>query len=108
MKGFAIDTNLYIIVKDSIDEIVNLNSDISKIYTWIYKYLVAFNPSESESMLFTRNFIRTYGPVVYMNNEEIKTMIHETPEGTFPFQYLAEKKLDSMLFKRDLYVDKTT
>ena len=29
-----------------------------------------------------------------------------TTKGTFPFQYLAEKKLDSMLFKRELYVEK--
>ena len=33
-------------------------------------------------------------------------LLYRTPEGTFPFQYLAEKKLDSMLFKRDLYVEK--
>ena len=32
-------------------------------------------------------------------------MIFGTPEDTFPFQYLAEKKLDSILFKRDLNVE---
>ena len=30
----------------------------------------------------------------------------EVTREPFPFQYLAEKKLDSMLFKRDLYVEK--
>ena len=34
------------------------------------------------------------------------TVVYGTPERTFPFQYLAENKLDSMLFKWYLYVEK--
>ena len=29
------------------------------------------------------------------------TLPYGTPEGTFPFKYLAENKLDSILFKQD-------
>ena len=32
----------------------------------------------------------------------------EVTREPFPFQYLAEKKLDSMLFKQELYVEKKT
>ena len=45
------------------------------------------------------------GPILSAVSQ--RTALHlpyGTPEGTFPFQYLAEKTLDSMLFKRDLDV----
>ena len=43
-----------------------------------------------------------------MKSRRFDAILYETPEGTFPFQYLAEKKLDCMLFKRDFYVEKAT
>ena len=39
-------------------------------------------------------------------DEQLWWRFYGTPEGTFPFQYLAEKKFGSMLFKRDLCVEK--
>ena len=42
------------------------------------------------------------------NKQDGNNHSYGTTEGTFPFQYLAEKKLDSMLFKQDLYAEKKT
>ena len=71
IRFFADDTSLYIIVDDPLDTAQLLNFDISKVHTWAKKWLVTFNPSKSESLLFSRKLYRPYHPPVCMNNQPI-------------------------------------
>ena len=64
------------------------------------------NHSQCDIYLRPGSHVLSYTYSARVNREY--TVVYGTPEGTFPFQYSAEKKLDSMLFKRDLYVEKTT
>ena len=48
-----------------------LNADMEKIYDWASKCLVTFNPSKSESLLFSRKHNKPYRPPVTMNGETI-------------------------------------
>ena len=54
IRLFADDTSLYIIVEDPLRAANQLNSDLAKIHLWATKWLVSFNPSKSESMMFSR------------------------------------------------------
>ena len=46
------DTSLYIIVDDPLDATIQLNADLSRIDMWASMWLVTFNPSKSESLIF--------------------------------------------------------
>ena len=52
IRLFADDTTLYIIVDNPLHAANQLNSDLSKIHQWATKWLVTFNPSKSESIIF--------------------------------------------------------
>ena len=54
IRLFADDTSLYIIVENPIQAATILNSDLSQIYTWAPNWLVTFNQSMTESLLFSR------------------------------------------------------
>ena len=54
IRLFADHTNLYIIVDNPLHAANQLNSDLSKIHGWANKWLVAFNPSKGESIIFSR------------------------------------------------------
>ena len=53
IRLFAVDPSLYIIVDDPTDAAITLNSDLSKIHRWATDWLVSFNPSKSESLIFS-------------------------------------------------------
>ncbi|MES9992730.1 MAG: reverse transcriptase family protein, partial [Candidatus Thiodiazotropha sp.] len=71
IRLFADDTSLYIIVDDPLEAAQTLNSDMEKIHEWASKWLVTFNPSKSESLLFSRKHIKPHHPPIIMNNEVI-------------------------------------
>ena len=52
IRFFADDTSLYIIVDDPVRAAFQLNSDIEKVHEWATKWLVTFNPTKSESIIF--------------------------------------------------------
>ena len=64
IRVFADDTSLYIIVDDPIDTAITLNSDLSKIHRWATDWLVSFNPSKSESLIFSRKVNKPYHPPI--------------------------------------------
>ena len=71
IKLFADDTNLYIIVDNPVQAADQLNSDITKIHQWANKWLVTFNPTKSESIIFSRKRIKPHHPPVLINNIQI-------------------------------------
>lgn len=54
IRLFADDTSLYIIVEDPNSSAAILNCDLSKISVWSKTWLVSFNPSKTEHVLFSR------------------------------------------------------
>ena len=71
VRLFADDTNLYVIVDDPPTAAEQLNSDLAKINSWAKKWLVTFNPSKSESVVFNRKRNKPNHPPLSMNQELI-------------------------------------
>ena len=49
-----------------------LNSDLLKIHQWATKWLVTFNPSKSESVIFSRKRNKPNHPNIFMNQQPIE------------------------------------
>ena len=76
---FADDTTLYIIVDNPVQAADQLNSDLLKIHQWATKWLVTFNPSKSESVIFSRKRNKPNHPNIVMNQqptEEVNSHKH--------------------------------
>ena len=71
IRLFADDTSLYIIVENPVEAAYQLNSDLSKIHQWATKWLVTFNPSKSESIIFSRKLNKPHHPQLVMNQQNI-------------------------------------
>ena len=71
IRLFADDTSLYIIVNDPQQAANILNADLAKLHAWSSKWLVTFNPSKSESIIFTRKRIKPVHPPLHMNQQAI-------------------------------------
>ena len=54
---------MYIIVDDPIQAAEQLNLDMAKIHRWADKWLVAFNPTKSESILLSRKYNKPQHPL---------------------------------------------
>ena len=74
IRHFADDTSLYIIVENPIQATTILNTDLAQIYTWASNWLVTFNPSKSESLLFSRKLFKPLHLNLYMNQQDIITV----------------------------------
>ena len=71
IRLFADDTSLYIIVDDPLDAAIQLNADLPRIDMWASMWLVTFNPSKSESLIFSRKVNKPYHPPIYMNYQQV-------------------------------------
>ena len=71
IRLFADDTSLYIIVDNPVQAADQLNSDLTKIHQWFNKWLVKFNPTKSESIIFPRKRIKPHHPPVLMDHIQI-------------------------------------
>ena len=74
IRHFADDTSLYIIVDDPLDSAIKLNADLSRIDMWASMWLVTFNPSKSESLIFSRKVNQPYHPPIYMNYQQVNAV----------------------------------
>ncbi|XP_053396163.1 uncharacterized protein LOC128556153 [Mercenaria mercenaria] len=68
IRLFADDTSLYIIVDDPALASTTLNTDLETIHSWSKAWLVTFNPSKTESMIFSRKLYKPNHPQLNMNN----------------------------------------
>lgn len=71
IRLFADDTSLYIIVDDPATSATILNRDLSSILAWSRLWLVSFNPSKTESLLFSRKRNKPAHPPLYFNNTPV-------------------------------------
>ena len=60
-----------VIVDNPTDAVEKLNSDMEKIHQWASKWLVTFNFSKSEALLFSRKHNRPHHSPIYMNQQPI-------------------------------------
>ena len=72
IRLFADDTTLYIIVDNPVQAADQLNSDLLKIHQWPTKWLVTFNPSKSESVIFSRKRNKPNHHNIVMNQKSIE------------------------------------
>ena len=68
IRLFADDTTLY----NPVQAADQLNSDLLKIHQWATKWLVTFNPSKSESVIFSRKRNKPNHPNIFMNQQPIE------------------------------------
>ena len=81
IRLFADDTSLYIIVNDPLQAANILNADLAKLHAWASKWLVTFNPSKSESIIFTRKRIKPVHPPLHMNQQAINEVTSQKHLG---------------------------
>ena len=72
IRLFADDTTLYTIVDNPLHAANRLNSDLSQIHQWATKWLVTFNPSKSESIIFSRKRNKPNHPNLVMDQQPIQ------------------------------------
>ncbi len=73
IRLFADDTSLYIIVDTPLSSSTRLNQDLDTIHRWSKKWLVNFNPAQTETMLFSRKMNKPQHPDLYMNAQTLNT-----------------------------------
>ena len=71
IRLFADDTSLFIVVDNPVTAAGQLNIDLQKISQWATTWLVSFNPSKTEAMLFSRKLNRPHHPPIFMQNHQI-------------------------------------
>ena len=74
IKLFADDTTLYIVVENALIASQILNNDLNKISVWATQWLVDFNPSKTECLLFSNKRIPATHPPLYMDGQSIKNV----------------------------------
>ena len=83
IRLFADDTSLYIIVDNPTQAAYQLNSDLLKIHQWATKWLVTFNPSKSESVIFSRKRNKPIHPNIFMDRQPIQEVNSHKHLGIF-------------------------
>ena len=71
IRLFADDTSLFLKVDHISSAAETLNSDINKISIWAKSWLVSFNPTKTESVIFSRKSNSSNHPPLTMDNEII-------------------------------------
>lgn len=81
IRLFADDTSLYIIVENPDTAAAQLNTDLQRIYEWSKIWLVTFNPSKTEAMIFSRKRHKPIHPPLFFNSEPISQVTKHTHLG---------------------------
>ena len=68
IKLFADDTSMYIIVNDPTDSTAIINQDLDTVLNWSHTWLVSFNPSKTETIIFSRKSNKPDHPDLLFNN----------------------------------------
>ena len=71
IRLFADDTSLFIIVENPMTAADCLNSDLNVISQWATSWLVLFNPTKTESLIFSRKMNKPFHPPLYMNDQQL-------------------------------------
>ena len=80
---FADDTSLFITVQNPTEAATLMQSDIDKISAWARSWLVAFNPSKSESLVVSRKRNMLTHPPLYMFDTAIPSVNNHKHLGIF-------------------------
>ncbi len=84
IRLFADDTSLFIIVEDPATSAQLLNTDLELIHAWATQWLVKFNPSKTESMLFSLKPRTQQHPSLYFSDAQIESVtVHRHLGVTF-------------------------
>ena len=83
IRLFADDTSLYITVENPDMAAELLNIDLDKIMKWAKKWLVLFNPVETESFLASRKLIKPLHPPLFMEGSQIMEVESHKHLGIF-------------------------
>ena len=81
IRLFPDATSLYISVEDPVASAAVLNHDLSQISSWSKKWLVTFNPSKTESVIFSRKHQKQHHPSLYLDNVPISQVSTHTHLG---------------------------
>ena len=71
IRLLADDISLFIVVDNTLTAAGQLNTDLEKIWQWATTWLVSFNPTKTEAMLFSRKLDRLHHLPIFMQNHQI-------------------------------------
>ena len=77
IRLFADDTSLFIVVDNPLSAAGQLNIDLEKISQWATTWIVFFNPTKTEAMLFSRKLNRPHPPVCMQNHQITEAHSHK-------------------------------
>ena len=83
IRLFADDTSLYIVVDNPLDSAIKLNTDLSRIDMWASRWLVTFNCSKSESLIFIRKVNKPYHPPIYVHYQQVNEVTSHKHLGIY-------------------------
>ncbi|MEW8546021.1 MAG: reverse transcriptase domain-containing protein, partial [Candidatus Thiodiazotropha sp.] len=83
IRLFADDTSLFIIVENPNVAADCLNTDLNKISRWAATWLVTFNPTKTEALLFSRKLNKLQHPPLFMQNHQISEVEFHKHLGLF-------------------------
>ena len=71
IRLFADDTSLSVIVENPVMAAACLNTDLLKLSHWAATWLVLFNPTKTESLIFSRKLNKPLHPPLFMESQQI-------------------------------------
>ena len=71
IRLFADHTSLSIIVENPVMAAARLYTDLLKLSHWAATWLVLFNPTKTESLIFSRKLNKPLHPPLFMENQQI-------------------------------------
>ena len=78
IRLFAGDTSHFIVVDNPLTAAGQPNIDLEKISQRAKTWLVSFNPTKKEAMLFSRKLNRPHHPPIFMQNHQITEVDTQT------------------------------
>ena len=69
---FADDTSILETISNPILSFERLNRDLSRLNLWSNQWLVTFNPTKTEYIIFSKKIIKQNYPDLYLSNEKLK------------------------------------
>ncbi len=81
IRLFADDTSLFIVVDDPVNAADTLNYDLDMISSWADRWLVKFNPSKTEHLLFSLKKNSPPHPPLVFSQDPVNTVSTHTHLG---------------------------
>ena len=78
---FADDTSLLEYITDPIQSFDKINRDLNRLHLWASQWLLTFNPTKTEYIVFSKKLIKEQYPSLYLGTEKVQEVIKHKQLG---------------------------